>query len=142
MGLLRRSFLKLGGVVVGSSILTRWAEVEEYIPDKLKHEWVEDKNDYYIVRVPDYKTFVREYLDKPTIFLLGERSRVDDCRVQGFVNVNMKHESVFTKTFVDASKHTCEGRRDVAIFAGYGGYVSECGFYGENFTNGVKVSVC
>ena len=60
----RRSFLS---VLAGASAalgLARYAEPFALTPDA-HHEWVEDKGDYVIIRVPDFKTFARETINKP-----------------------------------------------------------------------------
>lgn len=104
----------------------KYVEAKEIIPDVYRHDWVEDRGGHYIIRVPDLKTFNKQVLDKPCIFLLGENSTVKDCEVRGFTNIFMRRGSLFTNTFIDATNYSCEGRDSVVEFAGNGGTTSWC----------------
>jgi hypothetical protein len=85
----RRTFLKLAGAAVGALALTRYAEPLALVSDvRPKYaDWIEDRGDFYIVRVPDFQSFARERLKKPTILLLGENATVADIQVDAFVNI-------------------------------------------------------
>jgi hypothetical protein len=66
MNLLRRTFLKASaGVALAAAAmskgLTLLDEPELLIADSHK-DWIEDRGEFYIVRVPDYKTFARQAL--------------------------------------------------------------------------------
>jgi len=84
--------------------LTLLDEPELLIADSHK-DWIEDKGEFYIVRVPDYKTFARETLNKPTILLLGENSIAKDLDINGYLNVELSHESLFIDSRIDSSKY-------------------------------------
>jgi hypothetical protein len=74
MNTTRRTFLRLTGAAAGALVIAKYAEPLAVLADH--GPWVEDKGDFYIVRVPDFKTFANEHLEKPTIFLLGESATV------------------------------------------------------------------
>lgn len=111
----RRSFLKTGTTLVGGVLLTKYIEPIVPIAELNKHEWIEDKGDFYIVRVPDSKTFAKEILDKPTIFLLGHYSVVKDIVVNGYINVAIKGESLIHDCIIDASKIMLPSHRPMAV---------------------------
>lgn len=100
----RRGFLKLLGAAVGAAavpgILT-YAEPLLAIPIEGR-EWVEDRGDFYVVRVPDFKTFAREVLDKPTIFLLGQQAILTNVLVSGFANLSAPRAGVIRDCTFDA----------------------------------------
>ena len=111
----RRSFLKTGTTLVGGVLLTKYIEPIVPIAELKKHEWIEDKGDFYIVRVPDSKTFANEMLDKPTIFLLGHYTVVKDIVVNGCVNVVAKGESLIHDCNIDASKIMLPNPRPIIV---------------------------
>jgi len=117
MNLLRRTFLKASaGVALAAAAmskgLTLLDEPELLIADSHK-DWIEDKGDFYIVRVPDYKTFARETLDKPTILLLGENSTAKDLDIDGYLNVEIGNYSHFLDSRIDSSKYLVSTGRPV-----------------------------
>lgn len=109
----RRSFLKTGTTLVGGVLLTKYIEPIVPIAELKKHEWVEDKGDFYIVRVPDSKTFANELLDKPTIFLLGHHTVVRDIIVNGYANISHKGTSLITTSRFDVSKMLLSTNRSI-----------------------------
>lgn len=83
-----------------------------------KHTWVEDKGDFYIVRVPMYKTFSRESLDKPTIFLMDQFSTVTQVSVNGYANFKTEGSSSLTDCEFDTSNmRTVEDRPAVLFYS-------------------------
>jgi hypothetical protein len=109
MNLLRRTFLKVSAsVALASAAMSKGLilldEPELPIADNYK-DWIEDRGNFYIVRVPDYKTFAKETLDKPTILLLGENSIAKDLDINGYLNVEISNRSQFISTRVDSSKY-------------------------------------
>ena len=106
----RRSFLS---VLAGASAalgLARYAEPFALTPDA-HHEWVEDKGDYVIIRVPDFKTFARETINKPAILLLGKEATAHDVKFKSYLNLHGKPGSVLRDFSVDASRATTETPR-------------------------------
>ena len=111
----RRLFLKTGTTLVGGVLLTKYIEPIVPIAELKKHEWIEDKGDFYIVRVPDSMTFANELLDKPTIFLLGHYTVVKDIVVNGYANVAAKGESLIHGCNIDASKIILPNPRPIIV---------------------------
>lgn len=68
--LTRRGFLKIGVALVGSVMLAKYIEPVLVLP-KARHDWVQQLSDFYIVRVPEGKTFAHEALDMPVLFIMG-----------------------------------------------------------------------
>jgi len=66
-----------------------------------------------VVRVPDFKTFAREHLDKPTIFILGSSAVLSEVSVEGFANIAAKPQSSVLDCHFDASK--IDVQRDRAV---------------------------
>lgn len=102
----RRSFLRIGAAAAGVLMLPVYAEPEgnEPIEESAQKNWVDDRGSFYLVRVPDEKTFSREMFDKPTIFLLGVNARVSQCAVFGHTNILMKSGSQFVESEVDVRR--------------------------------------
>lgn len=117
----RRGFLKLGAVTVGGLAVTKYAE--PFITTPESKDWITDKGDYVIVRVPDYKTFAREVIDKPAIFILGTRSFVSGVDVTGFVNVAFSPGSVFEQSRINCEKVIAQGARHPMVITGRDGFL-------------------
>lgn len=78
-------------------------ETDNEEPVNLSKDWITDKGDYYIVHVPEGKTFSGEMLDKSTVFYTEQFSRVNNVSVMGFANVILLSDSCqFTNSEIDA----------------------------------------
>lgn len=125
----RRGFLKVGTALAGGVVLAKYAEpILAALPER--HEWIEDRGDFLIVRVPDYKTFARERLEKPTIFLMGEQATVRDVHVIGFSNGYVPRGGRFHGCFFDGSGMTTVESRPVFTLKGAGIAFDTCSFAG------------
>lgn len=108
----RRGFLKIGMHLLGALQLIKYSEPIVAI-DESKNDWIEDKGDFCIVKVPDFKTIAREVIDKPTILILGEASVVRELEIRGFVNIYAPRGGSITMSRFDASKMTTSDTRAV-----------------------------
>lgn len=122
----RRTFLKLAAATATALDITRYAEPLQKIASK--GEWVEDRGDFYVVRVPDFKTFARETLDKPTIFLLGERATVADVMVAAHCNIHAPKGGRVVGSYFDTRMVEMEKSRPVMLLAGRGMLIQGCVF--------------
>jgi len=126
----RRGFLKVGTALVGGVVLAKYVEpILAALPER--HEWIEDRGDFLIVRVPDYKTFAKERLEKPTIFLMGERATVRDVRVIGFSNVYAPHGGIVSGCRFDGSSMATDTDRAVMTLKGHNVFVEDNHFIGN-----------
>ena len=113
--LLRRAFLKLAG----ASAVAAYAEPMIAL-ESARHEWVEDRGDFYLIRVPDFKTFARESLDKPTILILGASAKALDVLVDGYLNVFAPAGGLVSGFFVDGRNMRTEKARSAVFIKGDG----------------------
>jgi hypothetical protein len=107
----------------------------ELLDDEAK-DWVEERNGFYIVRVPDFKTFANETLDKPTIFLLGQEAVVRGIEVFGYANIFAPKHGTLTNCMFNASKVQTEAQRPIVLI-GEGTknmYLGDCIFTGNSTT--------
>lgn len=125
----RRGFLKLGAVVIGGMAVTKYAEPLIQAADT-HHEWIEDKGDYCIIRVPDFKTFANEIITKPVIFILGEQALVRGVDVGGFANVYAPKGGAVHESRFDASRMTVEKERALVNIKGEHITISHCQLIG------------
>lgn len=109
----RRTFLKLTAAAGAAVGLVRYAEPLQKIMAE-HHDWVEDRGDFYIIRVPARQMFAREVLSKPCIFLLGEMAMVADVTVNGFVNLQAPRGGTWTGGMINAS-NVSVGRKRPAL---------------------------
>ena len=117
----KRGFLKLASALVGGLMVTKLsaAPIIDFTK-KVSHDWVEDRGDFYIVRVPDYKTFSNEVLDKPTVFLLGDQTTVRGVSIDGYANVYSKNGYIrIVESRFDCSLHTFDTNRNIIEASGY-----------------------
>ncbi len=133
----RRTFLKTGTVLVGGVLLFKYIEPIVPIAEPKKHEWVEDKGDFYIVRVPDTKSFVNETLDKPTIFLLGENTLIKGLNIKGYINVAYKGNCAISDLYLDTSKMTLPNERSL-MYIENGSKISSVGVLHVNNVSGLR----
>lgn len=113
----RRSFLKIGSALVAGTAVTTYAQpLLNIITLNAKHQWVQDKGDYYVVTIPENKSFAKEYLDKPTIFLFGDNSKLLDVSVIGFANMRGANSVEIQGCYFDAGKVSAKDR-DTTIIA-------------------------
>lgn len=110
--LVRRTFLKLAGAVSALG-LVRYEEPLQAIPNERVGDWIEDRGDFYIVRVPRWKSFANEFLHKPTIFLLEEGSLISHIGVLGFVNLQSPHGATAIDLAIDASRCSVRRKRPI-----------------------------
>jgi hypothetical protein len=133
MNTLRRAFLKAGTAVLGALTLAKYTEPLIAMPDS-SHEWIEDKGDFVIVRVPDFKTFADEVIDRPAIFLLGENAKVKHVDVKGYVNLYAPKGGSVTYSKFDASKMLVPRERSVMELKAKDVVISDCHFEGNDTT--------
>ena len=113
----RRTFLKLASAVG----LAKYSEpVVARLVEPARHQWIEDKGDYIIVRVPECKTFANETLLKPAILLLGSGSIVSRITSKSYVNALFEPGSVMKECLLDGRHMTTEEPRAVMMVAGSG----------------------
>lgn len=62
-------------------------EAENESPVESVSDWITDKGDFYVVRVPAGKTFSIDLLDKSSVFYLENAAMVTRTQINGFVNV-------------------------------------------------------
>jgi hypothetical protein len=131
----RRGFLKIGAAIVGGIAISRYAE--PVIKIEQSHDWIEDRGDFVIVRVPDFKSFAKETIDKPAIFILGEKSVIDTVAVAGFANIYAPKGGLVIGSQFDASKMATELERSVLnIKGGCAVQIRDCNIFGGD------VAVC
>jgi len=114
MNIARRGFLQIATMLIGGVAIGKFIEPEIAIA-KTHKDWIEDRGGFYIVRVPDFKTFSRERLDKPTIFLLGDESEVSYVDVTGYANFDIPKTGIIHSCSFDGSKMHVDGRDSVVI---------------------------
>lgn len=110
--MLRRSFLKTASATALIPLST-YAEKYENISDN--GGWIEDKGDYCIIRVPDFKSFSNEVIKKPAILILGTEAKCHDVSFYGFLNVFYKNNSVIDRVLVDSKGKTMTNREHFVI---------------------------
>jgi hypothetical protein len=133
MNTLRRTFLKAGTAVLGALTLARYTEPLIAMLDS-SHEWIEDKGDFVIVRVPDFKTFADEVIAKPAIFIMGEKSVVRAVDVKGYVNLYAPKGGMVTASRFDASKMLVARARPVMELKAENVVICGCHFFGNDTT--------
>ena len=133
MSLNRRTFAKIGTALMGGLVLAKYAEPLALVPTEYR-DWIEDRGDFFIVRVPDYKTFERETLNKPTIILMGERTTVRDIEVQGYTNVHAPKGGRIDECTFDTRTMVVEKPREVIRLAAEHLSVMNCTLYGNDIT--------
>lgn len=116
----RRGFLKVATMMVGSLLVAKYIEPIIQIVTPEKHSWIEDKGDFYIVRVPKNKIFANEHLDKPTIFLMDDSSYVHDVNVEGYSNIMMTGKCKLLNCNFDTSKMVVQENRPAVIITSSG----------------------
>ena len=108
----RRGFLKLAAAFIGGMAVTKYVEPIIQVANTHK-DWIEDKGDFCIVRVPDFKTFSSEVIEKPVIFILGANSVVRYVDVLGYVNLYGPNGGMVDNCRFDASRMVTEHGRHV-----------------------------
>ena len=89
----RRGFVKLIGQAAAAIVVARQLPAGTFIVDEMdvavhkKKEWVTDEGDYFMVNLPDGKVLSGERFDKPVLVILGANSAMQDCEINGFVNL-------------------------------------------------------
>lgn len=94
----RRGFLKLAGLLGALPTYTWARDVGE--PKGL----IEDVGDYYRIMIPDGGALRRESFNKPVLILFGRDAVMDNCLVNGFVNVVAVGTGVISHCAFDCSK--------------------------------------
>lgn len=135
----RRGFLKLVTTIIGGIAITKYSE--PIVQVKSSHEWIEDKGDFAIVRVPDFKTFANETIAKPTIFILGQQSIVKQVDVTGFANVYAKQGGMVFGSRFDASKMEIQDRDAILHLVAENTQIIDCQLIGNQRT-GIKFQAC
>lgn len=98
-------------------------ETDNEEPVNLSKDWITDKGDYYIVHVPEGKTFRNELLDKSTIFYIENGASVRGVSINGFVNAIVLNEFAdFSHNVIDTSKtRLASGKERSAVVLSYRG---------------------
>lgn len=108
----KRGFLKLASALIGGVSFMRYAEPVIAMP-KVTHDWIDDRGDFVIITVPDFKTFKNEVIPKPAIFALGEGALVAGCEISGFSNIFAKQGASLKDCLFDGSRMLTENSRAV-----------------------------
>lgn len=112
----RRGFLRVAGAagaVLGAGVVLYRETTNLVLPTS--NDWIEDRGDFLIVRVPDEKMFKGEKLLKPTILVMGMRSMVRDCEVYGYLNILGKGDWGFNENYVDCRKTAMTKDRPIIL---------------------------
>jgi len=128
--LCRRGFLKLATTMIGGIAVAQYSMPVVELPQL--HEWVTDMGDYYVVRIPAFRTFANEKLDKPSVFLFGERSVARNLEIKGYADFHFRQGMTFKDSVVDATGFLIDGRTDVVELFGdnSGGVITRNHFIG------------
>ena len=124
--------MKLGLVAVGSLIVAKYAEPIVDTPEIKK--WIEDRGDFVIVRIPDFKTFANEVINKPAIFIMGQQAALRGVDVGGYVNVYAPDGGLVEGCRFDASQALAEHDRPVMKLQAANLKISDCHFFGTGQT--------
>ena len=122
----RRGFLKIGAAILGSIGIVRYSE--PLIEIARSHKWIEDKGDFVIVRVPDFKSFANETINKPAIFIMGQESTVKNLEVLGFANFYAPEGGSILQSRFDTSRMVTEITRSPVTIKGQCVIMNECAF--------------
>ncbi len=129
--MLRRTFAKLGAILVGGAPVINYAEPLAIVRSTAK-DWVEDCGDFYVVRVPASGVFARETMDKPTLILAGPHSIIRDCEFNGFVNARSEGRLAVIGCKFDVLMSRAAGREAIIdATLGDGGHFYDCHFIGH-----------
>jgi len=134
----RRGFLKVLSAILGTAAIATYVEPIFTFQESYS-DWIEDKGDFFIVRVPDFKKFSGETLDNPTIFILGQKSTVSDVVVNGYANISAQYGGRVLDSRFDASKMTTQNPREVVKISGTSFVLDGCGMYGNRNTAGIGI---
>jgi hypothetical protein len=128
--LCRRGFLKLATTFVGGIAVAQYVQPEMVLPEL--HPWVTDMGNFYYVKIPAGRTFSNEKLDKPCVFLFGERSTACNLEINGFVDAHFPQGMFFKDNTIDASRYLIDGRTDAIELFGSnsGGVITRNRFIG------------
>lgn len=116
MELTKRGFLKLGAALVGGVSLMRYAEPAIALPEP--QEWIEDRGDFFIIRIPDGKELVNELIAKPAIILLGAGAELRRVWIDGFANLMAPKGGILRDCSFDGSTMSTESARPVLLLRG------------------------
>lgn len=79
-------------------------ETDKEAPVEKANEWITDRGDFYIVRVPEGKTFSKHDFDKSVVFYLEHQATVSMVSVMGFTNLILESDAArFTDGYLDCS---------------------------------------
>lgn len=93
-------------------------ETDNEEPVNLSKDWITDKGDYYIVHIPEGKSFSSEKLDKSTVFYMEHASCVNNVSVVGFANIILLSDTCqFTNVDVDARTTRLASGKQRAVIA-------------------------
>jgi len=112
----RRGFLKIATTLMGGAMLATYTEPLIKLATPESHKWIEDKGDFYIVRVPMYKSFTKEHLDRPTIFLMDNYSIVSDVTVIGYSNFKTQGSRIISNCCFDITNTKTVNERSAVLF--------------------------
>lgn len=115
----RRGFLKLAAALG----LVHYAQ--PLLATKPLHDWVDDRGDFYVVKVPEGKSMSHEVFSKPTIFQLGNGAVLSGLTVHGFCNMYGRGQILIKDSVFDASKCSVDEDRSVVFLDG------SCGLTGS-----------
>lgn len=91
-------------------------ETDNEEPVEKSKDWITDRGDYYIVHVPEGKTFKNEDLDKSTVFYLENYSTATNMSINGFVNIILLGEySRFDRAHIDTRNTRLASGKERAV---------------------------
>lgn len=138
----RRGFLKVGVASVAGTLLTKYTEPLVRLAYN-KSDWITDKGDYYILQIPESKSFSNMEFDKPLIVVMGNSSRLKEISVSGLTNVIMGHYTTINSCRFDSRSFLSEEQRPVVKLSVRGSdnwIVSDCSFFaGPNTSYSIDV---
>jgi len=113
----RRGFILQATALVGGLSISHYLEPFLAVPDKYK-DWIEDRGDFFVVRVPDGKRLEGQTFDKPTILLLGALACFKSNTVKGYLNVYAPKQGAILNSFVDARACRTDRERPAIMLKG------------------------
>lgn len=78
-------------VGIGNKLVTL-IETENETPIQKYSDWITDRGDYYIVRIPHGKSFSNHTFDKSVAFYMENDTTVSNVSVNGFTNLIMQQK--------------------------------------------------
>ena len=127
--MLRRGFLKMVGAVAALGV-TKYAEPMVPVAPEYR-DWIEDRGDFFILRVPDFKSFAGEVLNKPSLILLGRRAELRNTTVHGYTNLYVPQGGLVSESTFDGSSMKTARDRGTLWVQGESVTLEGCFFIGS-----------